>query len=117
MYISDFVKRELDILAKLTSHPNLIECYEIISENEFERSVVMEKGQYDLETFIESQEYPIPEGLVKTVARGVLTGLQHLHSQGFIHRDLKPSNIVVKTGAKTVAICDFGSAVKCTSGE
>lgn len=69
-----------------------------------------------MDQFIESLEYPINEEIVKTVAKGLLSGLQQLHKQGFIHRDLKPSNIVVKKCLKTVAICDFGSAVKCTTG-
>lgn len=77
----------------------------------------MEKGVYDLDQLIQSMEYPIHEDIVRLVARGLLEGLQQLHGQGFIHRDLKPSNIVVKKNMDTVAICDFGSAVKCTTGE
>jgi len=78
---------------------------------------VMEKGDYDLDQFIESHEYPLNEAFVKLVAKGLLQGLQQLHSQNFIHRDLKPSNIVIKKDHTTVAICDFGSAVKCSTGE
>ena len=54
---------------------------------------------------------------MKTVAKGLLEGLKQLHSQGYIHRDLKPSNIMIKNCKNIVAICDFGSAVKCTIGE
>ena len=51
------------------------------------------------------------------MARGLLSGICQMHSQGYLHRDLKPSNIVIKEEQNTVAICDFGSAVKCTTGQ
>lgn len=77
----------------------------------------MEKGLYDLDQLIESLEYPINENIIKLIARGLLAGLKQLHGQGYIHRDLKPSNIMIKQCLKQIAICDFGSAVKCTTGE
>lgn len=98
-------------------HPNLIRCIEVIDESQFEKAIVMEKGLYDLDQLIESLEYPINENIIKIIARGLLAGLKQLHSQGYIHRDLKPSNIMIKQCLKQIAICDFGSAVKCTTGE
>ena len=53
------------------------------------------------------------EDIVKIVAKGVLEGLAYLESEKIIHRDLKPSNIVIKQDFNNVAICDFGSAVRC----
>lgn len=53
------------------------------------------------------------EKIVKIVAKGVLEGLEYLESEGILHRDLKPSNIVIKQDFNNVAICDFGSAVRC----
>ena len=79
----------------------------------------MEKGTQDLDHYIESIEYPIVdvEGrgqeAVKIVAKGVLQGLLQLKKLGILHRDLKPQNIVIKGDRKSVAICDFGSAIKC----
>ncbi len=37
-------------------------------------------------------------------------GLTQLEAKGVIHRDLKPENILVSDDAKTLKICDFGSA-------
>ncbi|KAH0559012.1 hypothetical protein GP486_004372 [Trichoglossum hirsutum] len=42
--------------------------------------------------------------------RDVSSGLNHLHSNGFIHRDLKPSNCLLHTSGKrrSVLVSDFG---------
>ena len=77
----------------------------------------MEKGLYDLENLMESWEYPFSEHAVRVIGRGILNGLQHLHSQGIGHRDRKPSNVVVKQSKEDIIICDFGSATRITPGK
>lgn len=59
VYNSEMVQRELSILSNLPHQPNLVKCHEIVDISEFEKCIVMEKGDYDLEQFIESQEYPL----------------------------------------------------------
>jgi translation initiation factor 2-alpha kinase 4 len=46
--------------------------------------------------------------------KGILLGLQHIHSLNFVHRDLKPSNVVIEdvTNLETIKLVDFGLAVK-----
>ena len=45
-------------------------------------------------------------------ARGILSGVEYLHSQGVIHRDLKTANLLlaVRNDLSTVRIADFGLA-------
>ncbi len=43
------------------------------------------------------------------VAQGVLSGLAHIHSLGFVHLDLKPSNILF-TDNGTPLVADFGQS-------
>lgn len=76
----------------------------------------MELGKYDLCTFIEQASYPIDEIQVKRVAYQILNGLKVLHDKGYIHRDLKPGNVIIDSHGG-LKLCDFGSAVKCSSGE
>jgi eukaryotic-like serine/threonine-protein kinase len=48
---------------------------------------------------------------LKDIIRGILEGLQYLHSQNRIHRDFKPSNILVTklpNGSYRPLIADFG---------
>lgn len=46
--------------------------------------------------------------------KGILKGVQHIHSSGYVHRDLKPSNVVIDdiNDLETVKIVDFGLAIQ-----
>ncbi len=48
------------------------------------------------------------------IIRGILQGLQHIHSFDYVHRDIKPSNVVIDdiNDLQTVKIVDFGLAIK-----
>lgn len=48
-----------------------------------------------------------------TIARQILAGISHAHSQGIVHRDIKPENIMLQDAVgvgETVRIFDFGLA-------
>lgn len=48
---------------------------------------------------------------VRTYARQMFIGLQHLQNCQVVHCDLKPDNILVSPDKKTIKLCDFGTAV------
>lgn len=48
---------------------------------------------------------------VRTYARQMFLGLQHLQDCQVIHLDLKPDNVLVSADKKTVKLADFGTAV------
>ena len=50
-----------------------------------------------------------------SVARDILSGLSHLHTQKFLHRDLKAQNILIADDFKAI-IGDFGSVKKIPEG-
>lgn len=55
---------------------------------------------------------------LKLVIRGILTGLQHLHSIGIVHKDIKPDNILVDAlDPSNVKIIDFNISELCFEGE
>ena len=45
-----------------------------------------------------------------SLAKGIIIGLNHLHSSGYIHCDIKPGNIVLDDNGNVILI-DLGSAV------
>jgi serine/threonine protein kinase len=47
--------------------------------------------------------------IARRVVRGMVDGLQYLHSQGIIHRDIRPSNLIMHHA--DVVIVDFETSV------
>lgn len=52
----------------------------------------------------------LPIERVLQVAKGIVSALEHLHSQGIVHRDLKPSNILLAHSGE-VKVTDLGLAL------
>jgi serine/threonine-protein kinase PRP4 len=48
---------------------------------------------------------------VRTYAKQMFVGLQHLQNCQVIHLDLKPDNVLVSPDKKTIKLADFGTAV------
>lgn len=40
---------------------------------------------------------PLAGGLVSSIFRQLVSGLDHIHSSGYFHRDMKPENVLVTT--------------------
>jgi serine/threonine protein kinase len=53
------------------------------------------------------------------LAKDILRGLSHLHSQNLLHRDIKPANIILHESANNTRakIGDFGSVAKIPEGD
>lgn len=51
----------------------------------------------------------LPEPLLRRLFRGIVEGMEYMHTHFLVHRDLKPENVLVtKTG--TCKLADFGCA-------
>ena len=58
-------------------------------------------------------EHFIPnEEALRQITKGVLVGLEYLHSQNICHRDIKPDNIMVHRRTNAVKLIDFGISKK-----
>lgn len=80
----------------------------------------MELAVNDLETYRKARQsgkrgsyLSLP--CIRSIGRQALSGLDYLHSKGFMHRDLKPQNILVTkwdaiTDIPTIKLADFGLA-------
>jgi len=114
--------RELDMLVKLSGHPNIVLLKYVTDKNPFGSSVmspiitrgltddsmffVFEKATCDLTHVI--QNYPNDPVRNKLIFLHSLLGLEYMHNICIIHRDIKPGNILWFTGENTAKICDFG---------
>jgi hypothetical protein len=107
------IRRNLDVeLRGVThclslKHPNLVALYDIKSDENDDRWVVMEyvSGE-SLEDAIDRHPHGMPAELAIEWFSGIAAGVAYLHDHGIVHRDLKPANIFLDEG--TVKIGDYG---------
>ncbi|KAI8909243.1 kinase-like domain-containing protein [Entophlyctis helioformis] len=63
-----------------------------------------------LRTFL-AQEHPLPEEVVRRLAREALSAIHYLHSIGVAHLDLKTDNMLVDKDGRHLRLADFGISV------
>ncbi|KAI9179853.1 hypothetical protein H9P43_005184 [Blastocladiella emersonii ATCC 22665] len=107
------IKREIDILARVAGHPNIVGLLPHDSFFETDRSfhLVMELCTGgELFDVIVSRGY-LAESEAALIIHQILGALAFLHSQGIVHRDLKPDNLLIQdrnAPKMRVMITDFG---------
>jgi hypothetical protein len=88
-------------------HPNLIDIYDIRTDEHDDRWVIME---YISGASLEDMIARYPDGMPRDMAthwfEGICAGVAYLHDHGIVHRDLKPANIFIDEGH--VKIGDYG---------
>ncbi|KAJ8702589.1 Serine/threonine protein kinase [Pleurotus ostreatus] len=91
--------RELEILRTMPPHPNIISLYDFfLSTDELALCMVFDAMEGNLHHFIKARKgLKLAGGLVSTICRQIVGGLDHIHSSGYFHRDLKPENILITT--------------------
>ncbi|KAK6535260.1 hypothetical protein TWF694_001728 [Orbilia ellipsospora] len=128
--------REVIFLQKLPPHPHLVPALDIFLDPTTRKlHIAMEYMDGNLYQLMKSRDHKcLDQESVKSILYQIMSGLEHIHAQGFFHRDIKPENILVSTsagpsydanapfrryssmtppatpGAYTVKIADFGLA-------
>lgn len=93
-------------------HPNIVNIYDVGSENGLYYIVMEYVEGITLKTYIEKKgqlSFKESASIEIQVARGI----EAAHNKNIIHRDIKPQNIIISTDGK-VKVTDFGIA-KATS--
>jgi serine/threonine-protein kinase len=103
------IRQEADVWEQVKGHPNILP---IIKADIYEGQIYI-ASEYapdgSLSEWLKNHDGKAPTvELAVAMIKGILSGLEHLHSKGVIHRDLKPANILLQ--ADTPRIADFGIA-------
>lgn len=93
-------------------HPNIVNIYDVGSENGLYYIVMEYVEGITLKTYIEKKgQLSFKESA--SIAIQVARGIEAAHNKNIIHRDIKPQNSIISTDGK-VKVTDFGIA-KATS--
>lgn len=111
-------KNEANTLS-LIEHANIVHFYEsgtsLLSKTNKSKQVSYIKTEYlehgDLFDFVYYPKKGLGENLGRLVLYSIISGLEAIHSKGFVHRDLKTENIMVNSSFN-IKIADFGFATK-----
>ena len=94
--------------AAVLEHPNIVNIYDVGSENGIHYIVMEYVEGITLKTYIEKKgQLTYKEAL--SIAIQVGRGIQAAHANNIVHRDIKPQNIIISTDGK-VKVTDFGIA-------
>jgi mitogen-activated protein kinase kinase kinase len=103
------LKREISLLRDLR-HPNIVQYLGCSSNPEYLNIFLEYVPGGSVQTMLNSYG-ALPEPLVRSFVRQILTGLSYLHNRDIIHRDIKGANILVDNKG-TIKISDFGISKK-----
>lgn len=103
------LKREITLLRDLR-HPNIVQYLGCGSSQEYLNIFLEYVPGGSVQTMLNSYG-ALPEPLVRSFCRQILTGLSYLHNRDIIHRDIKGANILVDNKG-TIKISDFGISKK-----
>jgi len=111
--LMDLILLEIQVMKDL-NHPNLINFKEAYMDGDelFIAMEYMEGG--DLTELVLTVE--VPEPIIATFCKELVSGIYHLHSKDLIHRDLKSDNLLLGMDGQ-VKITDFGFASKIEAGQ
>jgi serine/threonine-protein kinase len=89
-------------------HPNIVNIYDVGSEEGLHYIVMEYVEGITLKTYIEKKgQLSFKESV--SIAIQVSRGIEAAHNKNIIHRDIKPQNIIISTEGK-VKVTDFGIA-------
>lgn len=112
------VKLEIEIMAKLSGHPNVVDLKAVYEEEDFVHLVMELCAGGELFHLLEKHgRFSESEGRV--LFRHLMQMVLYCHENGIVHRDLKPENILLatKSFSSPIKLADFGLATYIKPGQ
>ncbi len=110
-FINKFEK-ESQAAASL-SHPNIVNIYDVGTDNEVHYIVMEYVDGKTLKKYIKEKGFLKNDEVIK-ISKQISLALRHAHNNHIVHRDIKPHNILITEDGR-VKVTDFGIARAITS--
>ena len=88
--------------------PNIVSVHDFMETNGT-GYMVMELIEGRSLALILDRDGPMPSERLLPITRQLLSGLEAVHTRGYLHRDIKPGNILIRPNGQPVLV-DFGAA-------
>lgn len=97
-------------MRSLPAHHHIVPALDIFLDPLSKKlHVAMENMDGNLYQLMKARDHkPFDGHSVKSILFQIISGLEHIHDNGFFHRDIKPENILVSVSSRE----DIGSTVK-----
>ncbi|KAK7314956.1 hypothetical protein VNO77_33488 [Canavalia gladiata] len=112
------VKLEIEIMARLSGHPNVVDLKAVYEEEGFVHLVMELCAGGELFHRLEKHGR-FSESEAWVLFRHLMQVVLYCHENGVVHRDLKPENILLATRASSspIKLADFGLATYIKPGQ
>ncbi|KAF3965070.1 hypothetical protein ACB098_12G067800 [Castanea mollissima] len=112
------VKLEIEIMAKLSGHPNVVDLKAVYEEEHYVHLVMELCAGGELFHQLEKHGR-FTEFEARVLFRHLMQVVLYCHENGVVHRDLKPENILLATKASSspIKLADFGLATYIKPGQ
>lgn len=112
------VKLEIEIMSKLSGHPNVVDLKAVYEEEDYVHLVMELCAGGELFHLLEKHGR-FSESQARVRFRHLMQVVLYCHENGVVHRDLKPENILLATKASSspIKLADFGLATYIKPGQ